>query len=77
MVYGELSSLISTFDTYIYPFLLLIIWNFITTKKVKNKVYGDGGDPTEKGLLVEVESLSERVTDLEHEQSNSDDRTDD
>lgn len=77
MTSGELVTFISTLDTYIYPILLLVIWNFITTKKVKSKVFGDGDDPSEKGLSVTVSNLEDRVTALEYNQSRCDDNNDD
>ena len=56
---------LSRLDTYIYPIILLVVWNFVWTKKIRNKVFGDGADPTEDGLAVDVESLEERVRELE------------
>lgn len=77
MTSGELVNFISTLDTYIYPIILLVVWNFITTKRVKNKVFGDGKDPSEDGLAITVDSLAERVTNLEHKQSDCDKNEDD
>jgi hypothetical protein len=59
---------IATLDTYFYAGLVLVAWNFIWTRKLSNKVYGDGKDPTENGLAVEVDSLKQRVRELENKQ---------
>lgn len=77
MTSGEFLNFISTLDTYIYPILLLVIWNFIMTKKLKSKVFGDGDDPSEEGLAITVSDLTDRVTDLEYSQTECDGETDD
>lgn len=73
MAVTEVINLLSVLDTYIYPIIVLVIWNFITTKKVKNKVFGDGDDPSEEGLAVTVDDLETRVTAIEFNQSICDD----
>lgn len=60
-----LIELLARLDTYIYALLVLVVWNFVWTQKMRHKVFGDGSDPTEDGLAVEVESLEERVRELE------------
>lgn len=57
-VFGDL-------DTYIYAFLTLVAWNFIWTKKLRNKVFGSGDDPTNDGLAQDVEDLENQVDDME------------
>jgi len=61
-------ELLSSLDTYIYPMLTLIVWNFYWTRRVKGKVFGDPKDKTVKGLLIDHQRLEERVQRLEQVQ---------
>ena len=76
MALDGIISVLSTLDTYIYPIILLVIWNFLMTKKLKGKVFGDGADPSEEGLAITVDNLTSRVTALEYATSDRDDSDD-
>lgn len=53
-------DLLGHLDTYIYAIAVLVFWNFIWTLKLRHKVFGDGKDPTEKGIAKELEELKEK-----------------
>ena len=61
-------DIIGTLDTFIYAALFFVVWNFYWTRKQKQKLLGDPKDPTQKGALVELEDLKQRVRVLEEDE---------
>jgi len=57
---------VASFDTFIYPAILIIAWNFLWTNKVRQKVFGDTRDDTSDGMAVRVEEHEKRIEKLEH-----------